>query len=295
MHSIINVLDKHKIPYVHENNSSEIKIKCISGEHEDTNPSMRFNLDKNMFHCFSCGFGGSYAKLLKTIGETEVLDLDTKQPYKLRKLKSKLYNKFLKEEIKLPKDMLLYTHDFKGINKQVISKFKAFTTQSSGFSDYLCFPIYQFGKLRFIEGRFKILNITSNTPKYFRQPSNEKINDIVFPIDNIEDKSHLIIVEGLFDMLNLWQHGYKNAVCIFGTNNFGKEKLEVLNNFGLKKATIFMDNDVSGNKAAKKISEMLESKDIETVIITPPDSRDPGDLNALELKNLFGESYEYES
>lgn len=292
MHTIISVLDKHSIPYLHEANSSEIKIKCISGEHEDSNPSMRFNLDKNIFHCFSCGFGGSYAKFLKTIGETEILDLDTKQPYKIKKLKSKLYNKFLKEEIKLPKDLLLYKHSFKGVGKDTIIEFGAFTTQSSGFSDYICFPISQFGKLRFVEGRFKVLNIQTNKPKYFRQPTNEKISDMLFPIDKIQDKSHLILVEGLFDMLNLWQHGYKNSVCIFGANNFGKEKLTLLDDIGVKRVTIFMDNDISGIKASQKIREMLESKDIETVIILPPDGRDAGDLTSPELKKLFGESYE---
>ena len=29
-------------------------------------------------------------------------------------------------------------------------------------------------------------------------------------------------------MLNLWQHGIHNVLCVFGTQNFGKPKVELL-------------------------------------------------------------------
>ena len=55
MHDIFTSLNKQGIEYVsNPNKKSEILIKCVSGLHEDTNPSMRFDLDKNIFHCFSC-------------------------------------------------------------------------------------------------------------------------------------------------------------------------------------------------------------------------------------------------
>ena len=125
-----------------------------------------------------------------------------------------------------------------------------------------------------------------------RKPSNAATSDLLFPIDKIVDKSHLILVEGLFDMLNLWQHGYKNTVCIFGTNNFRKEKASMIDNLGCTRVTIFMDNDISGNKAAENITALLEARDIETIIVQPPEGRDAGDLNKSELMKLFGEEYE---
>jgi DNA primase len=125
-----------------------------------------------------------------------------------------------------------------------------------------------------------------------RKPSNASTSDLLFPIDKITDKSHLILVEGLFDMLNLWQHGYKNTVCIFGTNNFRKEKASMIDNLGCTRVTIFMDNDISGNKAAENITALLEARDIETIIVQPPEGRDAGDLSKSELMKLFGEEYE---
>lgn len=294
MHDIFTSLNKQGIEYVsNPNKKSEILIKCVSGLHEDTNPSMRFDLDKNIFHCFSCGFGGSYKKLLKAIGEDTSLELETKQTYKVKKLKDKLHAKYFKLDIELPADYINLNFDFKGVDATTIKEFEAFTTNQHGLSDYICFPVYQSGKLRFIEGRYKLLNVKTNSPRYMRKPTNAKVSDLLFPLDKIKDKSHLILVEGLFDMLNLWQHGYKNVVCIFGTNNFKQEKAKILDDIGCKRVTIFMDNDISGRKAAEIIQSLLEAKDIETTIIYPPDGRDPGDMSKEELMTLFGEEYDY--
>ena len=43
-----------------------------------------------MFHCWSCNFSGGITKFMKSIGETVHIDVDSKQPYKIKKLKEKL-------------------------------------------------------------------------------------------------------------------------------------------------------------------------------------------------------------
>ena len=37
-----------------------------------------------------------------------------------------------------------------------------------------------------------------------------------------------ILVEGIFDMINLHDKGLTNAVCCFGTNNYNEAKLSML-------------------------------------------------------------------
>ena len=293
MHDLFAILNKKSIEYtINPNKKNEILIKCISGLHEDSNPSMRFDLDKNVFHCFSCGFGGSYKKLLKALNEDESIEIETKQTYKIRKLKDKLHSKYFKLDIEIPSDAIKFNFDFKGVDSSTIKEFEAFTTSQHGLADYICFPVYQAGRIRFIEGRYKLLNVKTNSPRYMRKPANAKVSDLLFPLDKVKNKSHLILVEGLFDMLNLWQHGYKNAVCIFGTNNFKKDKARILDDAGCKRATIFMDNDVSGRKAAEAIQSLLEARDIETRVIFPQEGRDPGDMTKDELMMIFGEEYE---
>jgi DNA primase len=293
MHDIFSILDKKGIEYtINPNSKSEVLVKCISGLHDDSNPSLRFNIDNNIFNCFSCGFGGSYKKFLKAIGEDSSLEIETKQTYKVKKLKDKLHSKFFQRPVQVPTDTINFNFDFKGISGSILKYFGAFVTQQHGLSDYICFPIEQSGKLRFIEGRFKLLNIVTDSPRYMRKPSNAKTSDLLFPLDKIIDKSHLILVEGLFDMLNLWQHGYKNSVCIFGTNNFRVEKAKLIDDCGCRKVTIFMDNDTSGKKAAENIQSLLEARDIETTIIFPKEGRDAGDMTKQELMNIFGEQYD---
>ena len=43
-----------------------------------------------MFHCWSCNFSGGITKFMKSIGETVHIDVDSKQPYKIKKLKVNL-------------------------------------------------------------------------------------------------------------------------------------------------------------------------------------------------------------
>ena len=65
MAELLEILDNHKVNYKKTNNPSEILIKCTGGNHNDENPSLSYNLDNNIFHCWSCGFSGGKNKFLK--------------------------------------------------------------------------------------------------------------------------------------------------------------------------------------------------------------------------------------
>ena len=88
-------------------------------------------------------------------------------------------------------------------------------------------------------------------------------------------------------MLNMWQNGFKNTLCIFGTTNFGKEKVKLLDNLGIVSVNIMMDGDLAGKTAAKKIKKLLEDNDIHSTIITLPVNKDPGELSAHEISFLI--------
>lgn len=284
---IIDILNKENIEYKTTNINNEINIKCTSGLHEDNSPSLQYNLEKNLFHCWSCGFSGGSSKFLESIGIATKLPLETKQPYKIKKLKEKLKEKVFFNNFSLPKDRRPAYETFKGVSPETLKEFDSFYTSEHGLEDYVCIPVYQFGRIRFIEGRARFPN---KKPKYYRQPSNAQSSDVLFPIDKITDKKHLILVEGIFDMLNLWSQGYTNTVCIFGTSNFNNKKIDVLEKLGTTNVTLMMDGDDSGRRASKKISSMLEKIYIQTNIINLPEGRDPGDLSQAEIKVLLEEN-----
>ena len=286
MSDLEQILDNKGIEYRRTpNNPSEILIHCTSGLHDDNNPSLSYNLDNNIFKCWSCGFSGSHHKFLKSIGIIEEVEITTKQEYKIRKLKKKFNQKLLNTlGARMPSDRTNYFYDFKGISAKIMEEFKAFTTSESDLANYICVPIYQYGKLCFVEGRYKLLN-SQDKSKYNRKPDGAIVRNVLFPLDKLAiSNDSIILVEGLFDMLNLWQLGYYNTLCIFGTANFGKDKVTIIDDLGVRKVFIMMDGDVAGKQAAKNISILLEKEDIETKTINLATGEDPGELTLQQAK-----------
>jgi DNA primase len=282
---LIDLLNNRGIEYRKTNNPAEILISCTSGEHVDKSPSLSYNLEKNMFHCWSCGFSGGITKFMQSIGETVRLDVDSKQPYKIKKLKDKIRKVIEADDIQLPTERHLYSGEFKGISGSVMKEFQAFTTQHLGLKDYLCIPVYQFGKLKFIEGRYA--GMVSGKPKYYRRPQGASVSEVLFPIDKVKNTNYVILVEGIFDMLNMWQLGYKNTLCIFGASNFSRKKLEILDRIGVTRVDIIMDPDAPGQMAAEKIATALDSKNIISRNIKLPVGTDPGEINARQAERYL--------
>lgn len=282
---LVDLLNRRGIEYRKTNNPAEILISCTSGEHIDKSPSLSYNLEKNMFHCWSCGFSGGITKFMQSIGETIRLDVDSKQPFKIKKLKDKIRKLVEIDEIHLPEERHIYNGEFKGVSGSVMKEFQAFTTQHLGLKDYICIPVYQFGKLKFIEGRYA--GLVAGKPKYYRRPQGAPVSEILFPLDKVKNTNYVILVEGIFDMLNMWQIGYKNTLCIFGASNFNRKKLEILDRIGVTRVDILMDPDAPGQMAATKIADLLNTRDIFSRNIKLPVGTDPGDINQRQAEKYL--------
>ena len=282
---IVETLEKRGIEFRKTNNPSEIMVSCTSGSHSDKNPSLMYNLEKNIFHCWSCGFSGGATKFLESIGEVTRIPIESKQPYKLQKLKAKIRKLIEIDDIALPKTRQQFIGEFKGINSSTLKEFKTFTTEELQLHNYVCVPVYQFGKLKFIEGRY--MGNAQGQPKYYRRPQKVSVSEILFPLDKVKNTNHIILVEGLFDMLNMWQLGYKNCMCIFGATNFNRKKLELVERIGVIRVDIMMDPDAPGQMAADKIQSLLDEKNIYSRKIMLPINKDPGTLTKQEAEALL--------
>lgn len=277
MSSIEELLTEKGIEFIpNPNNPSELTVRCFSGLHEDKNPSLSINLDKGVYNCFSCGFKGNIHQFFSGLGISKVPETVSKLGVRLKKLRIKLDSIKSDIEIHLPEPRINMQHEFKNISGDTLKQFGAFFTDSSGFSDYLCIPIYQHKKLRFVEGRYRVLNSEEPKPKYLRKPARVSVADILFPLDAITDFSYIILVEGLFDVLKMHELGYTNCLCIFGTQNFTAEKAKLLDEYGCRHVTILMDGDSPGRLAAIKIQRLLDARYIETDIVSLPEGLDPG-------------------
>lgn len=93
----------------------------------------------------------------------------------------------------------------------------------------------------------------------------------------------VVITEGTTDAINLWRHGVRHPVAVFGAT-LTPEQAEVIAK-RTKKAVLMGDPDEAGQKLNKDAKELLESMGVE-VEIAKTSEKDPGDMSRDEIHEL---------
>jgi DNA primase len=254
-------------------------IKCLNPDHEDSNPSFRVDKVTGVAHCFSCGFK---TNLFKYYGV-----FTNPVPMKIAALKEKLNElKTSSTGLELPLGHTPYLKQFRGISPQTLKYFGAFyTNQVEKLQDRIIFPVKDItGKTVVFVGRHTMSN---GNPRYINYPSGVKMP--VFPTHLPSGYQSLVIVEGIFDMLNLYDKGLENVICAFGTNtlqNDTKQKLLPFKAQGITHIYLLFDGDDAGDKAAKALKPLIEAENFIVEIIKLPDDRDPGELDMIEVRSI---------
>jgi DNA primase len=254
-------------------------IKCLNPEHPDSNPSFRIDRISGIAHCFSCGFKTNIFKYYGVFSNPI--------PIKIAKLKEKLHDlKTWAVGLELPAGAAPYTKTFRGISLQTLKHFEAFYTHSvEKLADRIIFPIKDItGKTVVYVGRHTLSN---GNPRYLNYPS--KVQLPVFPPQVPAGHKSLVLVEGIFDMLNLYDKGLKNVTCTFGTNTLQadtKLKLLPFKAQGVSHIYILFDGDDAGRKAAEILKPIIEESEFIVEIIKLPNDTDPGDLDPIDVQSI---------
>ena len=179
-----------------------------------------------------------------------------------------------------PKGATPWVKPFRGISVKTLKHFEAFYTNTDeALEDRIVFPI------RDILGRIQVFCarhvLSDGNPRYLNYPRHTQLP--LFPA-KVEDTTvqSIILVEGIFDMINLYDKGLTNVVCTFGTNPLMKDTKDKLIPYkiqGISKVFILYDPDQAGKKAAKELKPLIEAAEFEVEIIDLPDGIDPGDLD----------------
>ena len=252
-------------------------IKCLNPEHEDSNPSFRVDKVSGVAHCFSCGFKTNIFKFFGVFTNPV--------PMKIMALKEKLAElKNFGMDLELPQGYTPFTKQFRGISPKTLKYFGAFYTNTvEKLADRIIFPIKDItGKTVVYVGRHTLSN---GNPRYINYPSGVQIP--VFPSHLPSGYSSLVLVEGIFDMLNLYDKGLENVVCCFGTNtlqNNTKSKLLPFKAQGITHIYIMFDGDEAGQKAATLLKPLIEDCGFIVEIINLPDGTDPGELDQFDVQ-----------
>ena len=271
------LLQDKAIPYIPK--GKDFVVRCLNPDHEDRNPSMRIDQTTGVFQCFSCEFKGNIFTFFGERADQSQL----RRSYLKKKIEQKRSESV---GLSFPKNFVPYLGNWRDIKPATYKKFEAFQHQDNDFAGRINFPIRDIsGKIIVFQGRHQtpLKNIT----KYKFTPQGAKIP--FFPIVK-GIKNTVILVEGMFDMLNLHDKGLTNAVAMFGVKNYNKAKLSMLKIQGIKYVDIFMDGDEAGQKVVENLKSECEKVGLSARNVHLQGT-DPGALNQLQVDKLKEKLY----
>ncbi len=259
----------------------DILVHCLNPEHSDSNPSMRIDKITGLFNCFSCGFKGNifthYGKAI------DVLSIQAQQ------LKKKI-NNIMSNETLMPLGTEPFRRKHRGISAETYREFGAFIHDD--YDGRIVFPIRDItGRLIALMGRYAF---SDASPKYLIMPPG--VDMPLFPPKPEIYQDTVILVEGIFDVLNLWDKGMKNVICAFGKSLGEARKRKVRENNiikflpfkiqGIKKIYILYDS--GAERSANKLVGLLDELFIVEVINYPNFTKDKdcGNLTQTEVDDL---------
>ena len=279
-----DILKEQNIEYIKKGN--DLIIKCLNPEHEDNNPSMRVNQQTGIFHCFSCRAKGNlftrFNKILNTLSlkQQNILDMI----YELGAHK-----------LEVPKDAQIFDEDFRDIKAKTFNEFNVFKSESE-FEGRIVLPITNFkGDIVSFIGRYQYSDLD---PKYLVRPHGKSLP--LYPSAMKINDETIILVEGMFDLLNLYDKGLKNVITSFGLISPSKkdkyntklhERFMPYKMAGVSTIYILYDGDEPGLKAARKLARALEDF-INVDIIELPEYLDPGAMTQAQVDELKKLIYE---
>tara|TARA_B100001939_G_scaffold12434_1_gene10805 strand:+ start:306 stop:1151 length:846 start_codon:yes stop_codon:yes gene_type:complete len=280
--TVEELLVEEKIKF--KQSPADFVVHCLNPEHDDKNPSMRIDKITGVFNCFSCGFKGNIFKHFDK--PSNYLDI------KREKVKQTIDRKRSESVgLLMPREIVPYVGNERNIKPETYKQFEAFLSVNSPFTNRIVFPIRDItGKIVAFNGRILGKNITGQ-PKYIFHPPRVKLP--IFPANVSPIKGRVLLVEGIYDVINLHDKGLTNALCCFGISNITTDKLQLLKMRGVEQIDIFFDPDDAGQGAVEKVIELCDKTELKYYNVRiPPDLGDAGDLSdisVLKLKeNLYG-------
>jgi DNA primase len=271
---VLELLNQKKIPFTPA--GKDYKILCLNLEHEDHTPSLHVDRITGIFNCFACGFKGNIFSFF----EEKANFLQIRRELFKRKIQHKMAENI---GLDMPKNAIPFNKPWRNISAKTYKDFEAFEHSDNDFISRIVFPIRSIsGKILGFNGRALT---PEKTPKYLIKPAESKFP--LFPARVTPIGGRVILVEGIFDMLNLYDKGLTNVVCAFGTRKVTKDKLVLLKVQGVTGIDILFDNDDAGQEATKEVVTLVESLEMTTRTVTLPSGvNDAGELTAQKVLKL---------
>jgi DNA primase len=272
--------------------------------HPESHPSFYVNAVKNVFYCHGCGRGGDLIRFVQ-------LYLNLSFQETIAHLNNELGLSATGEDAVLKETAAFYQHQLDGhseawdylysrglhdpslirqlnigyapggtLRRHLTSMGYSFELLlqlrlidqrgHDAFYRRIIFPCFDGGRFSNIYGR----SIDNSAPHRFLPcPKGE-----LFAWNTVGASPEVILVEGLFDLAVLWQAGFVNTTCAFGTHLTPAQFLQLSDN-PTRKVFIAFDSDPNGagQSAARSLAQQLRSVGLKACIVDLPEGQDPND------------------
>ncbi len=182
---------------------------------------------------------------------------------------------------------LLPNHSYwekRGVNNSTVALFKGGVVTSGKMANRYVFPIFNSQeKIVGFTGR----SVNDHKIKWFHRGNTSKwVYPAFFNLKYLKKTQEVIFVEGIGDMLKLWDCGIRNTLVSFGLN-VNNSILNFLFKIRPKKIYISFDNDDSnaGKNAAERVkAKLLKHFDYDKVFIALASGKDFGEMSKSEIE-----------
>jgi DNA primase len=268
--------------------------------HRETRPSFYVNVAKNLFYCHGCGRGGDLIRFVQifldlpfrqtvALLEQELLAAPASQLleqtvafYQLQLHRHPEASRYLAqrglqdpaviEELDIgyaPGGNLRCHLTAQGYSLELLLDAGLINNQGRDtFCRRVIFPCREHGRIVNLYGR----SIGTAFPHRLLPRSKGGL----FAWESVSRFSHVILVEGLFDLAVLWQAGFRNTTCAIGTQLTPAQLVQLSGQPGRSVYIVFdEDQNQAGQRAAHQLAPRLEGGGVTTYIVRLPAGHDP--------------------
>lgn len=269
--------------------------------HRETKPSFYVNARKNLFYCHGCGRGGdlirwiqlslglscrqSVEHLKRELGQaanpTELLERSTAfyqcQLHRHAEAAHYLAQRGLRDPDLIQQLRIGYApggnlrRHLAGLGYSLDLLLQAGLINDQGrdaFCRRVIFPCSEQGRVINLYGR----SIGAAFPhRFLPRPKGG-----LFAWESVSQFWTIILVEGLFDLAVLWQAGFRNTTCAFGTHLTPAQLSQLCHRSGRQLYLAFdCDANQAGQQAATALAHRLQGAGLHVGIVELPDGHDP--------------------
>jgi DNA primase len=270
---------------------------CCPIHDGDGREAFHANLSKNVFHCFSCGAGGSVLDFVAAMERCSLREAALKlTPERARPIEpapapaspKQLVTKKSKDPLPLGFTLrgIDSTHPYlatRGIERATAEQFGVGFYRGAGiFNGRLVIPIHnQRGELVGYCGRA----VDRTQPRY-RFPSGFPKSEMVFNLHRAAaaGPQAAVVVEGFFDCLKIHQAGVRAVVALMGAALYDSQQRALLRYF--QSVILMLDGDTAGRCATAAIAAQLRPH-VTVRVIHLPDRVQPDQLTTEAVREIL--------